>query len=412
MNASGAADVLAGGRYELGELLGAGGMGLVRRARDTVLDRDVAVKLLADNLAADADARERFLREARAAARVTDPHVVTVHDVGEEAGRPYLVMELVDGPSLADVLRRDGPLDPYDVVEVAAQALAGLAAAHAAGVLHRDVKPGNLLCGPDGAVKVADFGVAEAADVPGLTRTGFVLGTRSYLAPERLRGAPASVRTDLYALGATLVELLTGSPPSDTPARDVAGLPVGLGRLLTRLTADDPEARPRSAEDALLEWAESGPLAAAEAVDAVADDTTVDLRAVAPTPAGPPPRRKTTTPREPRETTALLPAGAAADTPVAPLDAAPDATAPAPGAPGGGSRAWRLVALLGLAVLAVVVLLQLVDGGADTPPPEPGGGEDVEATDDDPAADDDPAEENPADAARDLARWLRERADD
>lgn len=243
------AGTLGGGRYVLGPLLGSGGMGLVRRARDERLHRDVAVKLLADNLAADRDARERFLREARAAARISDPHVVVVHDVGEEDGRPYLVMELVAGPSLADVLVSDGPLPPGDVLDVARATLAGLARAHAAGVLHRDVKPGNLLRTPDGRIKVTDLGVAEAADVPSLTRTGFVVGTRPYLAPERRSGGPASVATDLWALGATLVELLTGEPPGDEPTLPAlpTGTPPELAALIARLLAAEPAARPADA---------------------------------------------------------------------------------------------------------------------------------------------------------------------
>jgi eukaryotic-like serine/threonine-protein kinase len=239
---------LANGRYVLGRQLGAGGMGIVRAAHDELLHRDVAVKLLADNLAADPEARERFLREARAAARIHDPHVVAVHDVGDEAGRPYLVMELVDGPSLADVLATDGKLAPHEVVEVAAQALAGIASAHRADLLHRDVKPGNLLRHPDGTIKVTDFGVAEAADVPGLTRTGFVIGTRSYLAPERRRGLPADARTDLYALGATLVELLTGRPPSDEdpPYELPEGIPDGSSPRIRTTVRPTPRRRSRS----------------------------------------------------------------------------------------------------------------------------------------------------------------------
>jgi len=379
-------------------------MGLVRRARDTVLHRDVAVKLLADNLAADEDARERFLREARAAARINHPHVVVVHDVAEADGRPYLVMELVDGPSLADVLRHDGPLAPDEVVAVAAQALAGLAAAHTAGVLHRDVKPANLLRAPDGDVKVADFGVAEAADVPGLTRTGFVLGTRSYLAPERLRGAPASVRTDLYALGATLTELSTGAPPTDTPAAAVTAAPAGLRRLVERLTASDPQGRPVSAEQALLDLAHGdGQFAADTVALAVAD---LDPGPTRPLPADTSRRAAPTTGIAP--TVALAPdAGAAPTTPLGPDETGSTTAATAAGDATGTadrSRLWQLLMLIALAVVAVAVLVRLVDGAAETPAVgETGESGDPEVQDPD---------ANATDAARDLARWLRERADD
>jgi eukaryotic-like serine/threonine-protein kinase len=245
-------ETLADGRYQLGPILGSGGMGLVRRASDGVLEREVAVKLLADNLAADPDARERFLREARAAARITDPHVVAVYDVGEEAGRPYLVMELVDGPSLADVLRSDGPLPPAAVLDIAAGALAGLVRAHAAGLLHRDVKPGNLLRSPDGRVRLTDFGVAEAADAPGLTNTGFVIGTKDYLAPERRRGEPASPASDLYALGVTLAELSTGRPPEPGEEPSLPPqTPRPLRHLLEATLHVDPSERPSSAAAAL-----------------------------------------------------------------------------------------------------------------------------------------------------------------
>jgi eukaryotic-like serine/threonine-protein kinase len=391
---------LAGGRYVLGRQLGAGGMGVVRTAHDEVLHREVAVKLLADNLAADPEARERFLREARAAARIHDPHVVAVYDVGDEAGRPYLVMELVDGPSFADVLATDGKLDPHEVVEVAAQALAGIARAHDADLLHRDVKPGNLLRHPDGTVKVTDFGVAEAADTPGLTRTGFVIGTRSYLAPERRRGRPADRRTDLYALGATLVELLTGRPPvEDEPADLPDDAPLGLARLIGALLAEDPDRRPATAEDALEILAGRGATTAEEATEAIDDRAAVDAGALA---AG-------STDEQPQPREAAVPAtdatpdasaGAARDerTETLPVDAdlLDDEPAGTPVLP------WRTVILIGVALLAVAIVFQLATSGGDGEDGEP---EDevtgVERVEDDPEA-----------TARNLAEWLRDRAAD
>lgn len=387
---------LGGGRYELGAVLGAGGMGIVRRATDTLLHREVAVKLLADNLAADPEARQRFLHEGRAVARVSHPHVVAVHDVGEDGGRPYLVLELVDGPSLADELRRDGPLDADDVTAIAAQALAGLTAAHTAGVLHRDVKPGNLLRTPDGDVKVVDFGVAQAADAPGLTRTGFVIGTRSYLAPERRRGAPATVATDLYALGATLVELLTGSPPSTepdaAPLADLPDLPDGMRHLLERLLDPSPAARPASAEDALIALVE-GRQGVAAATTALLDEagsaarTPVDREADTEPVGDPPPRSRT--------------AGGAGSS--ARSGGSTPTGSPARGADRKAdfvANGWRIVLLVGLALFAIGILLRLSTSGDDPAAPE-----EEDATTDDGAPE-------LTDEARDLARWLRERAED
>jgi eukaryotic-like serine/threonine-protein kinase len=401
---------LADERYRLGRQLGAGGMGIVRVARDEVLQREVAVKLLADNLATDPEARERFLREARAAARIHDPHVVAVHDVGDESGRPYLVMELVDGPSLADVLATDGAFDPHEVVEVAAQALAGLARAHQAGLLHRDIKPGNLLRAPDGTIKVTDFGVAEAADSPGLTRTGFVIGTRSYLAPERRRGQPADVRTDLYALGATLLELLTGRPPDDDASELPDDLPLGLRRLVEALLAEDAAARPASAEEALDVLAGSGRTTAEEAAGAIDDDAGVPAESVA---AG---------------RTSVLPVEADPSAGGGTPHTDPHVDAGSDGAQGPARAAedrhgpvlpWRLVVVAGMALLAVLLVFRLATGGEGTADEAATAGTDVEdAQADGTGADDEEpglepverADGDPETTARNLADWLRERA--
>jgi hypothetical protein len=399
---------LAGERYRLGRQLGAGGMGIVRAARDEVLQREVAVKLLADNLATDPEARERFLREARAAARIHDPHVVAVHDVGDESGRPYLVMELVDGPSLADVLATEGAFDAHEVVEVAAQALAGLARAHQAGLLHRDIKPGNLLRDPDGTIKVTDFGVAEAADSPGLTRTGFVIGTRAYLAPERRRGQAADVRTDLYALGATLVELLTARPPDDDASELPDDLPLGLRRLVETLLAEDAAARPGSAEQALDVLAGSGRATAEEAAGAIDDDAVVPAESVV---AG---------------RTRVLPIGADPPAGGRTPDADPDVDARSGRAEGPARDAedrpvltWRLVVVAGMALLAVLLVLRLATGGDATADGGATAGTDVEdAQADGTGADgEEPglepverADGDPETTARNLADWLRDRA--
>jgi eukaryotic-like serine/threonine-protein kinase len=436
-------NTLAGGRYLLGDRLGAGGMGIVVRATDDLLHREVAVKLLADNLAADPDARERFLREARSAARISDPQVVQVFDVGEEGGRPYQVMELVEGPSLADTLAADGPLDPDQVVDVAADALAGVARAHDAGLLHRDLKPGNLLRAPDGTVKVADFGVAEAADAPGLTRTGLVIGTRSYLAPERAAGQSATVRTDLYALGATLVELLSGRPPAgEDPLSAVRELrlPERLSHLLDRMLSRDPQQRPASARAALAllagevdadvaavgeatrPWAvdvpgaqddpaadgpgprrdaaAGGPPPAPPAVDTSDATVPVDRRTAeahgAPGPAEAPTPDGTHDPVgvPGAEVTALESPRAAGTAGAEDGRGAGESTA-APDRSGGVTISWKQLAVISVLLLAVAVAFQTMGGTDDEPPlGDPG----VER------------EADPADTARNLGDWLRDRA--
>lgn len=204
---------LAQGRYRIERRLGAGGMASVYLAHDGELGRPVAIKLLADNLAGDAAFRARFVREARLAAGLAHPNVVAVFDAGEDEGRPFIVMEYVEGETLAELVRRRGSLPPQEAAELTLQAAAGLAHAHAAGLVHRDVKPQNLLVRRDGTVKVADFGIARAAESSHLTELGTVLGTAAYLAPEQAAGEQVTPTADVYSLGAVLYELLTGQPP-------------------------------------------------------------------------------------------------------------------------------------------------------------------------------------------------------
>jgi serine/threonine-protein kinase len=201
------------GRYEVGEVLGRGGMGEVRRARDLRLDRDVAIKFLRPDLAAQPDARDRFEDEARNAARLTHPNVVLVLDSGEHDGTPYLVMECLPGRTLKDELQDGGPLAPARATWITRDVLAGLAAAHDIGIVHRDVSPRNILLTDTGRAKLADFGIAKAAEAPSVTVVGQVLGTPAYVAPERLRGEPATTASDVYGIGATLYEALSGAPP-------------------------------------------------------------------------------------------------------------------------------------------------------------------------------------------------------
>src|SRR6185312_8060205 len=191
------ASSLGGGRYRLDRSLGHGGMATVFLARDEELDRPVAIKLLAENLAGDSAFRDRFLREARLAARLSHPNVVSVYDAGEaEDGRPFMVMEYVPGKTLAEV----GRPTPAEAVGLVLQACQGLAHAHEAGLVHRDVKPQNLLLRDDGVLKVADFGIARAAETTALTQVGTVLGTAAYLSPEQALGEEVTPATDVYSL--------------------------------------------------------------------------------------------------------------------------------------------------------------------------------------------------------------------
>src|SRR5213079_3209398 len=228
------------------------------------LDRPVAIKRLAENLAADGGFKQRFLREARLAARLSHPNIVGVYDVGEDDGLPFIVMEYVEGQTLADLLRRRGRLEPDEAVALTLQACAGLETAHEAGLVHRDVKPQNLLVTPGGTVKIADFGIARSLDGTHLTQAGTVLGTAGYLAPEQAAGETVTAAADVYALGAVLYELLTGRPPyvaesltelflkqrhgSITPVRELArDVPAALEDTVMRALARDPRYRPESA---------------------------------------------------------------------------------------------------------------------------------------------------------------------
>ncbi|GAA1958537.1 serine/threonine-protein kinase [Catenulispora subtropica] len=202
------------GRYVLRGELGRGGMGVVWRGEDRVIGRPVAVKemRLGEGVTAAerAEFEQRILREARTAGRLNDPAVVTVFDVVHDNGSIYIVMELVEAPTLSDVVRRSGPLPPAAVAELGRQVLTALEAAHAAGIVHRDVKPSNIMLGGNGRAKLTDFGIAQAADDPTLTKTGAVIGSPAYLAPERLAGQEASPASDIWSLGAVLYFAIEG----------------------------------------------------------------------------------------------------------------------------------------------------------------------------------------------------------
>ncbi|MDX2292676.1 MULTISPECIES: serine/threonine-protein kinase [Streptomyces] len=266
--------MLVAGRYRLHGCIGRGGMGEVWQATDEVLGRPVAVKLMLAQ-STDPSGADRFRLEAQTAARLSHPHVVGVFDFGTWDGKLFLVMELVEGDSLGSTPANPLVLPAERVAVVAAHAAAGLAAAHRQGVVHRDIKPGNLLMDAEGTVKLADFGIARFVDDPsaGLTTTGQIVGTGLYLAPERALGKPASPASDVYSLGCVLYQLLTGHPPfrADTATAllyqhiDSAPTPPSrLGVVLTpafeayllSLLAKQPEQRPPA--QAIADWFGSG----------------------------------------------------------------------------------------------------------------------------------------------------------
>jgi serine/threonine protein kinase len=266
-----------GGRYRLDRRLGAGGMSTVFLALDTVLERQVAVKLLAEHLADDEVFVMRFRHEALAAARLQHPNIVQVFDSGkdEPSHRHYIVMEYVDGPSCSDLLREHGQLGIEDTVRIVVEACHGLDYAHRAGVVHRDVKPGNLLISNEtGAVKLADFGIAKAAEQTRVTQVGSVLGTAAYLSPEQAQGQEAGPASDIYSLGVCAYQLLTGRLPYEYSSLTELALkqqnegfepirhfrrevPPELDRAIQLCLSRDPDARYGSALE-LAEALEAG----------------------------------------------------------------------------------------------------------------------------------------------------------
>jgi serine/threonine-protein kinase len=265
------------GRYRLDSRLGAGGMSTVFMALDTVLERPVAVKLLAEHLADDEAFVARFRREALAAARLQHPNIVQVFDSGldEASGRHYIVMEYVEGPSCADLIRDQGVLDVDQAVHIVRDACHGLDYAHRAGVVHRDVKPGNLLISKDtGAAKLADFGIAKAAEQTRITQVGSVLGTAAYLSPEQATGAESTPASDIYSLGVCAYQFLSGRLPHEygsltelalkqqsesvTPIREYRPeVPDALDRAIRVCLERQPRARYGSALD-MAEAVEAG----------------------------------------------------------------------------------------------------------------------------------------------------------
>jgi hypothetical protein len=362
-----------GNRYRLDQRIGAGAMGAVWRGTDELLNRTVAVKELLGAAepptAAGGDAleesRQRLMREGRIGARLQHPHVISMFDVVVHDDRPWLVMEYLPSKSLAAMLTEKGPLEPRVVAEIGRQVADGLAAAHAAGVVHRDVKPGNVLIAEDGRVKLTDFGVSRAVDDVQLTRTGLIAGTPAFLSPEVARGQEPTAASDVFALGATLYAAVEGRPPFGLDDNAYALLhkvatgtvdpPLQAGpltALVMRLLSDDPKERPTAsqARDALAPIAEGKPPAGGHSTTGTA---VLDVGAAA-APAGDGPGVAPPAPQQVATAAALPPAP-----PARPTDPGPGGTA----AP--ERRRPLLIALAALLVVGLGVLVAVLTSGSD-----------------------------------------------
>lgn len=376
---------LAAGRYRVERTLGQGGMAAVYLAHDSELDRPVAIKVLAEHLSSDEAFRQRFVREARMAAGLSHPNIVHVYDQGDEDGRPFIVMECVDGHTLGEELKRTGALPPARVVDLALQICGGLEHAHASGLVHRDIKPGNLLLSENGTVKIADFGIARAAQATKLTQIGSILGTAAYLAPEQAAGEPVTAAADIYSLGCVLFELLTARTPyvfeslpelvvkqreePITPIRELRpDVPPELEAAVMHCLARRPEYRPASAAELARELAAGSPEPPTEPLPRSTGVRATQVETVplsqAPATA---PLRQTRTPRRDR----ALP----------------------------GRTTWLLFGIV--AALVVVVLAFALSSGDEN-------GGNTEVSPRTPAVEPVPSSDDAAEQARNLAEWLRD----
>jgi len=245
-----------GGRYVLEQELGRGGMGVVYLARDSQLDRPVALKFLGNLVDSSEEFRQRFVREARTAAKISHPNIIAIYDISASVGKAYIAMEYVDGPSLHKYLTSKGGLKARETINVIVQACNALAAIHEAGIVHRDIKPDNILIAKGGLIKLTDFGLAKAEDSR-MTRTGVVMGTPSYMAPEQVLGKEADARSDIYSMGLVMYECLSGetvfmgqdvierqlkeTPPP--PSQKVEGVPPALNDIVMKCIDKKPEDR-------------------------------------------------------------------------------------------------------------------------------------------------------------------------
>ncbi|HET6550264.1 MAG TPA: protein kinase [Solirubrobacter sp.] len=363
-----ATDQLFADRYRLDRRLGVGGMATVQLAFDTRLERNVAVKLLAEHLAEDSSFVSRFRREALAAARLVHPNIVQVFDFGSDraSGRQFIVMEYVDGHSCAELLRDRGPMTARQAVEILTQSCRGLEYAHRNGVIHRDVKPGNLLVNTDGVVKLADFGIAKAAEQSDITKVGSVLGTAAYLSPEQARGEPAGPASDLYALGVVSYQLMAGKLPYEAASlTDLARLQeAGAPPRLDELTRDCPPALAEAVARALERDPERRYHDAAEMEDALHDG----LSGIAPQTED-----LDTTRALPREEATRMAPPTGARRPLEPIDEPPRpvaqrrrAPAPPPRREKGGAGKWVALVLAILLIAGGAIAYQAFEGGGGT----------------------------------------------
>ena len=357
-------------------------MASVYLARDGELERPVAIKVLAEHLSDTPGFRDRFLREARLAAQLSHPNIVQVFDVGEDDGRPFIVMECVEGATLADEVKERGKLEPAEVVDLALQICGGLEHAHAAGLVHRDIKPQNLLLRADGTVKIADFGIARAAEATKLTEIGSVLGTAAYLSPEQALGEEVTAAADIYSLGCVLYELLTGRTPylfetlpelvvkhreeSIAPLRELQpDVPERLEAAVMHALARNPDYRPESAA-------------------ALAEELAI---------ASPDPPTRPLPQTSGVDATEVL--GSPTQVQTKPIERAPRRELPLPR----DRRWWLLLAAVAAAVaIAIAIAIAVGSGGNGGTQPSPGT----------PAVEPVPPASDAATKARNLADWLRE----